>query len=144
MQAGVDACSRAPPRPPQVSLMTESGDTKDDLQLPSGTDDAEKLAQQIKADFDAGKELQVSVMKVRGVPSVQHSCPSLLLQRASRPPQAALLLLQPSSAASCRHARRRFFCRTAGLRAALRCDDAWPPWCIPATNPLALARQPAF
>ena len=41
--------------------MTEGGDTKDDLQLPSGTDDAEKLAQQIKIDFDAGKELQVSV-----------------------------------------------------------------------------------
>ncbi len=46
--------------------MTESGDTKDDLQLPSGTDEAEKLAVQIKADFDAGKEMVVSVMKVRG------------------------------------------------------------------------------
>ena len=45
--------------------MTEGGDTKDDLQLPSGTDEAEKLAVQIKADFDAGKELMVSVMKVR-------------------------------------------------------------------------------
>ena len=45
--------------------MTEGGDTKDDLQLPSGTDDAEALARQIKADFDSGKELQVSVMKVR-------------------------------------------------------------------------------
>ena len=44
--------------------MTEGGDTKDDLQLPSGTDEAEKLAVQIKADFDAGKELVVSVMKV--------------------------------------------------------------------------------
>lgn len=47
-----------------VSLMTEGGDTKDDLQLPSGTDEAEKLAVQIKADFDSGKELVVSVMKV--------------------------------------------------------------------------------
>ena len=28
--------------------MTESGDTKDDLQLPSGTDEAEKLAQQAR------------------------------------------------------------------------------------------------
>lgn len=46
--------------------MTEGGDTKDDLQLPSGTDEAEKLAVQMKADFDAGKELVVSVMKVRG------------------------------------------------------------------------------
>jgi translation initiation factor 5A len=47
-----------------VSLMTEGGDTKDDLQLPSGTDEAEKLAVLIKQDFDAGKELMVSVMKV--------------------------------------------------------------------------------
>lgn len=45
--------------------MNEGGDTKDDLQLPSGTDEAEKLAVQLKADFEAGKELQVSVMKVR-------------------------------------------------------------------------------
>ena len=44
--------------------MTEGGDTKDDLQLPSGTDEAEKLAQQLKIEFDAGKELSVSVMKV--------------------------------------------------------------------------------
>jgi translation initiation factor 5A len=49
-----------------VSLMTEGGDTKDDLQLPSGTDEADKLAIQIKADFDAGKELMVSVMKAMG------------------------------------------------------------------------------
>jgi translation initiation factor 5A len=46
--------------------MTEGGDTKDDLQLPSGTDEAEKLAVQMKADFDAGKELVVSVMKAMG------------------------------------------------------------------------------
>ncbi|EFN57823.1 hypothetical protein CHLNCDRAFT_56087 [Chlorella variabilis] len=49
-----------------VSLMAESGDTKDDLQLPSGTDDAEKLAVQMKADFEAGRELTVSVMKAMG------------------------------------------------------------------------------
>lgn len=49
----------------QVSLMDESGNTKDDLSLPKGTDDAEKLAQQIKEDFDAGKELVVTVLKVR-------------------------------------------------------------------------------
>ncbi|PSC75585.1 eukaryotic translation initiation factor 5A-2 [Micractinium conductrix] len=49
-----------------VSLMTEGGDTKDDLQLPSLTDEATKLAEQIKADFDAGKELCVSVMKAMG------------------------------------------------------------------------------
>jgi formate hydrogenlyase subunit 6/NADH:ubiquinone oxidoreductase subunit I len=44
--------------------MDEAGNTKDDLSLPKGTDDAEKLAQQIKDDFDAGKELVVTVLKV--------------------------------------------------------------------------------
>ncbi len=48
----------------QVSLMDESGNTKDDLSLPKGTDEAEKLAVQIKADFEAGKELIVSVLSV--------------------------------------------------------------------------------
>ena len=48
-----------------VSLMTESGDTKDDLSLPKGTDDLEKLAAQIQADFDEGKEVVVSVLAVR-------------------------------------------------------------------------------
>lgn len=47
-----------------VSLMTEAGDTKDDLQLPSGTDESEKLAISIKEDFDAGKELVVAVLSV--------------------------------------------------------------------------------
>ena len=45
--------------------MDEAGNTKDDLSLPKGTDDAEKLAQQIQEDFDAGKELVVTVLKVR-------------------------------------------------------------------------------
>ncbi len=44
--------------------MDEAGNTKDDLSLPKGTDDAEKLAQQIQEDFDAGKELVVTVLKV--------------------------------------------------------------------------------
>lgn len=47
-----------------VSLMQENGDLKDDLTLPKGTDEAEKLAVQIKADFEAGKELIVSVLSV--------------------------------------------------------------------------------
>ncbi|KDD73936.1 hypothetical protein H632_c1715p0 [Helicosporidium sp. ATCC 50920] len=50
-----------------VSLMEESGDMKDDLTLPKGTDEADKLAQQIKADFEAGKELIISVLAVRVV-----------------------------------------------------------------------------
>ena len=44
--------------------MDEAGNTKDDLSLPKGTDDAEKLAQQIQEDFDGGKELVVTVLKV--------------------------------------------------------------------------------
>lgn len=50
--------------------MDENGNTKDDLSLPKGTDDAEKLAQQIKEDFDAGKELVVTVLKVRMSPGL--------------------------------------------------------------------------
>ena len=46
------------------SLMTESGETKDDLTLPSGTDDLDKLAIQIKEDFNAGKEMIVAVLGV--------------------------------------------------------------------------------
>jgi Eukaryotic elongation factor 5A hypusine, DNA-binding OB fold len=49
----------------QCSLMDENGNTKDDLGLPKGTDDAEKLAIQLKSDFEEGKELVVTVLKVR-------------------------------------------------------------------------------
>jgi hypothetical protein len=48
----------------QVSLMNESGDTKDDLTLPRGTEELDKLAITIKQEFEAGKELQVSVLAV--------------------------------------------------------------------------------
>ena len=48
----------------QLSLMDEGGNTKDDLGLPKGTADAESLADQIKKDFDDGKELVVTVLKV--------------------------------------------------------------------------------
>ena len=47
-----------------VSLMDDAGNTKDDITLPKGTDEAEKLAASIRADFDAGKELVVSVQAV--------------------------------------------------------------------------------
>ena len=52
----------------QLSLMDEGGNTKDDLTLPKGTDDADKLADQIKKDFDDGKELVVTVLKVSHCP----------------------------------------------------------------------------
>lgn len=48
----------------QLSLMEESGATRDDLRLPTGTDEADKLAELIKAEFAEGKEIVVSVLKV--------------------------------------------------------------------------------
>ena len=45
--------------------MDESGNTKDDLKLPTGTDDAEKLAEQLQAEFESGKEIAVTVLKAR-------------------------------------------------------------------------------
>lgn len=48
----------------QVSLMDDSGNNRDDLTLPKGTSDAESLAKQLRDDFDAGKELVVTVLKV--------------------------------------------------------------------------------
>ncbi len=46
--------------------MAENGDTREDLTLPKGTEDAEKLAEQIKESFAAGQELVVSVLKAMG------------------------------------------------------------------------------
>lgn len=51
----------------QVSLMLENGDTRDDLALPTGTDDADKLAADLKVDFEEGKEILVTVTKVGDV-----------------------------------------------------------------------------
>ena len=54
--------------------MDEGGNTKDDLGLPKGTDDAEKLADQIKQDFDDGKELVVTVVKVLASSNIMLMC----------------------------------------------------------------------
>lgn len=43
--------------------MMENGDTREDLSLPSQTDDDLKLAEQIRKDFEEGKELVLSVLK---------------------------------------------------------------------------------
>merc|ERR1712017_20971 len=45
-----------------VSLMEESGDTKDDLSLPAGTDDLDALAVSLKTAFDDGKDLIITVL----------------------------------------------------------------------------------
>lgn len=46
--------------------MMENGDTREDLTLPKGTDEADKLAEQIKTQFHDGQELVVSVLKAMG------------------------------------------------------------------------------
>eukprot|EP00882_Tetradesmus_deserticola_P000106 GHRQ01000118.1.p1 GENE.GHRQ01000118.1~~GHRQ01000118.1.p1 ORF type:complete len:163 (+),score=63.57 GHRQ01000118.1:163-651(+) len=49
-----------------VTLMAENGDTREDLTLPKGTDDSEKLAAQLREQFQGGNELIVSVLKSMG------------------------------------------------------------------------------
>jgi hypothetical protein len=44
--------------------MEENGSIRDDMKLPAGTDESEKLADQIRAEFAEGKEIMVSVLKV--------------------------------------------------------------------------------
>ena len=46
----------------QLSLMDDKGDTREDLKLPSGHDDADKLASQIQAMYDEGKELVLTLL----------------------------------------------------------------------------------
>lgn len=109
--------------------MTESGDTKDDLQLPSGTDDAEKLAQQIKIDFDAGKELQVSVMKAsQGGPGrgCARPCPATPIFYLSEAPNLATL-----AGTACTAPRPILLCRCT----ACGCLLGSSPTCCAVTTP---------
>jgi translation initiation factor 5A len=50
----------------QLSLLTAAGDTKDDLNLPDGTDDSKAIAKEIQEKFAAGKTLIVTVMSAVG------------------------------------------------------------------------------
>ena len=50
----------------QLSLLTAAGETKDDLNLPTGTDESETIARQIVKDFGEGKGLVVTVMAAVG------------------------------------------------------------------------------
>jgi translation initiation factor 5A len=50
----------------ELSLMTDSGDTKDDLNMPED----EQLKKQIQTQFDDGKQLLVSVLSACGVDQV--------------------------------------------------------------------------
>lgn len=44
--------------------MDDSGNARDDLTLPKGTEESEKLAKQIMEEFEGGKEIYVTVLKV--------------------------------------------------------------------------------
>ena len=45
--------------------MLENGSVRDDLTLPSGTEEAERVAKQLKEEFANGAEVIVTVLKVR-------------------------------------------------------------------------------
>lgn len=49
-----------------VSLMDESGNTRDDLFLPKGTDEADKLAEIMQQHWSDNKEMAVTVVKAMG------------------------------------------------------------------------------
>ncbi|GFR52889.1 hypothetical protein Agub_g15522 [Astrephomene gubernaculifera] len=49
-----------------VSLMDEGGNTRDDLFLPKGTDEADKLAELIQQHWSDQKEMAVTVVKAMG------------------------------------------------------------------------------
>lgn len=49
-----------------VALMADNGDMREDLQLPTQTEDDQKLAETIRNDFEEGKELVISVLKAMG------------------------------------------------------------------------------
>ena len=50
-----------------MSLMADNGDTREDLKLPGGHDEADKLADQIREGFDNGKELVVTILQAMGI-----------------------------------------------------------------------------
>lgn len=50
-----------------MSLMSENGDTREDLKLPGGHDEADKLAEQIREGFDNGKELVITILQAMGI-----------------------------------------------------------------------------
>jgi translation initiation factor 5A len=48
------------------TLMLENGDTREDLTLPKGTEEADKLAESIREQFANGQELVLGVLKAMG------------------------------------------------------------------------------
>lgn len=47
-----------------MTLMDEAGNTREDLSLPKGTEELDKVADQIKEFHDDGREMVVTVLKV--------------------------------------------------------------------------------
>mmetsp|Transcript_26235 Transcript_26235/g.42070 ORF Transcript_26235/g.42070 Transcript_26235/m.42070 type:complete len:166 (+) Transcript_26235:203-700(+) len=56
-----------------LGLMDATGNVREDLKLPSGHEDAEALARLIKAAWDEGKELILTVLKAMGEEQVNAS-----------------------------------------------------------------------
>jgi len=54
-----------------MSLMDEKGDTREDLKLPGGHPEADKLAEDIRTAFAAGKELTVTILVSMGIEQAQ-------------------------------------------------------------------------
>lgn len=54
-----------------VSLMDASGNTKDDLSLPKGTEELDKVAEDLKAAFAEGKDVMVTVVTAMGEEQIQ-------------------------------------------------------------------------
>ncbi|KAI8466066.1 MAG: eukaryotic elongation factor 5A hypusine, DNA-binding OB fold-domain-containing protein [Monoraphidium minutum] len=48
------------------TLMMENGDTREDLMLPKGTEESDKLTESIRELFSGGQELTVGVLKAMG------------------------------------------------------------------------------
>ena len=49
-----------------LSLMADDGSTKDDLKLPAGSDDSNKLVEDIEKEFKAEKDLVLTVLSAMG------------------------------------------------------------------------------
>lgn len=56
-----------------VTLMDDNGGTREDLTLPKGTEEAEKLAEQLKDQFGEGLEIVVTVTKAMGEEMISSS-----------------------------------------------------------------------
>jgi len=49
-----------------LCLIDDNGDMKEDLKLPSGTDNLDQVARDIQSGFDDGKELIINVLGAMG------------------------------------------------------------------------------